>query len=97
MSPRVRAIFEPYFALHDSFPIGVRQAQKLVKRLANRARLTTKVSPHVLRHTFATTFLQKGGSLGALKKILGHDRLTTTEIYLNFTDQHILEEYEQKW
>ena len=97
MSARVRAIFEPYFALNDSFPVGVRRAHKVVKVVANRARLSVEVTPHVLRHTFATTFLQKNGSLAALKKILGHDRLTTTEIYLNLTNQHIIDEYEQKW
>ena len=97
MSLRVRSIFEPYFALNDSFPIGTRQAQKTVKSVANRAQITAPVTPHVLRHTFATLFLQKGGSLAALKKILGHDRLSTTEIYLNLTDRHIIEEYERKW
>ena len=64
---------------------------------ARAPRLSVEVTPHVLRHTFATTFLQKNGSLAALKKILGHDRLTTTEIYLNLTAQHVIEEYEQKW
>ena len=97
MSVRVRAIFEPYFALNDSFPVGVRRAQKIVKQVANEARLTVEITPHVLRHTFATMFLQKGGSIAALKKILGHDRLTTTEIYLNLTAQHVIDEYEQKW
>ena len=57
---------------------------------------TAEVTPHVLRHTFATSIIQKGGSLAALKKILGHDRLTTTEIYLNLTDEHIVQEYKQK-
>jgi integrase/recombinase XerD len=51
----------------------------------------------VLRHTFATLALQKGISLAAVQKILGHDRLTTTPIYLNLTDTHVVEEYEQKW
>ena len=97
MSPRVRAIFEPYFALHDKFPIGTRQTQKIVKVIANRAKITQDVTPHVLRHTFACIYIQKGGSLAGLKKILGHDRLTTTEIYLNLTDQHVVEEYERKW
>jgi integrase/recombinase XerD len=97
MSSRVRAIFEPYFALNDEFPVGVRRAQKVVKEVANRAKISAPVTPHVLRHTFATLFLQKGGSLAALKKILGHDRLTTTEIYLNLTDRHVIEEYEGKW
>lgn len=71
--------------------------KNVVKEVANGARLSVEVTPHVLRHTFATSFLQKGGSLAALKKILGHDRLTTTEIFLNLTDRHIVEEYERKW
>jgi integrase/recombinase XerD len=65
--------------------------------VANRAKLSRDITPHVLRHTFATLALQKGMSLAAVKKILGHDRLSTTEIYLNLTDIHIQEEYEQKW
>jgi len=97
MSPRVRAILEPYFALNQKWFIGPRQAQKVVKRVANRAKLTQDVTPHVLRHTWATLALQKGLSLAAVQKILGHDRLSTTAIYLNLTDQHIVEEYEAKW
>jgi site-specific recombinase XerD len=49
------------------------------------------------RHTFATLALQKGISLAAIQKILGHDRLATTAIYLNLTDTHVVEEYSQKW
>ena len=97
MSNRVRAILEPYFALNDRFPVGPRQAQKVVKRVANRARVTREVTPHVLRHTCATTMIQKGISLAAIQKILGHDRLSTTAIYLNLTDEHVVSEYEQKW
>ena len=48
----------------------------------------------MLRHTWATLALQKGISLAAVQKILGHDRLTTTAIYLNLTDGHVLEEFE---
>ena len=97
MSMRVRALLEPYFALNDHFPVGPRRVQKLVKEVANRAKLSQEVTPHVLRHTFATLALQKGMSLAAVKKILGHDRLSTTEIYLNLTDRHVQEEYEHKW
>lgn len=96
-SKRVRALIDPYFALHDSFPIGERRVQKLVKEVANRACISRPVTPHVLRHTFATLFLQKGASIAALSRILGHDRLETTAIYLNLTDMHILEEYAAKW
>ena len=52
---------------------------------------------HILRHAFATLALQKGISLATVQKILGHDRLATTAIYLNLTDNHIVEEYGQKW
>jgi integrase/recombinase XerD len=51
----------------------------------------------LLRHTFAILALQKYISLAAIQKIFGHDRLTTTAIYLNLTDTHVIEEYEQKW
>lgn len=88
---------EHYFAINDHWFIGPRQVQKIVKRVANRAQITQNVTPHVLRHTFATLALQKGISLAAIQKILGHDRLTTTAIYLNLTDTHIVDEFTQKW
>ena len=47
--------------------------------------------------TWATLALQKGISLTAVQKILGHDRLTTTALYLNLNDGHVLEEFEAKW
>jgi integrase/recombinase XerD len=49
------------------------------------------------RYTFATTALRKGISLPTVQKILGHDRLQTTAIYLNYTDVHIQDEFERKW
>jgi integrase/recombinase XerD len=97
MSKRIQPLLEHYFALHETWFVGPRQVQKIVKRLANRAKITQDVTPHVLRHTFATLALQKHISLATVQKILGHDRLTTTAIYLNLTDTHIIEEYEQKW
>ena len=97
LSKRVQALLEPYFALHNTWFVGERQVQKIVKRIANRAQITSVVSPHVLRHTFATLALQKGISLAAVQKMLGHDRLTTTAIYLNLTEGHVIEEYHNKW
>jgi integrase/recombinase XerD len=97
MSHRVRALLEHHFAIEEKFPIGKRRAQDLVKQVANRAGIAKDVTPHVLRHTFAATALQKGISLATVQKILGHDRLQTTAIYLNFTDVHIQEEFERKW
>jgi integrase/recombinase XerD len=97
MSPRVRTLLEHHFALEKVFPVKVRRAQDIVRAVADRAGITRDVSPHILRHTFATTALQKGISLPTVQKILGHDQLATTAIYLNFTNVHIQDEFERKW
>ena len=74
-----------------------RTIQRLVKRVANRARISRPVSPHVLRHTFSVTAVQRGISLPALQRLLGHDDLTTTQIYLDLSPEHVIEEFEAKW
>ena len=97
MSNRVQSLLEHYFAINEKFPIGPRQVQKVVKEIANRAQISKTVTPHILRHTFATLALQKNISIASVQKILGHDRLATTAIYLNLTESHVMEEYQQKW
>ena len=97
MSPRVRTLLEHHFAPVKAFPVKVRRTRDIVKAVADRAGIIRDVSPHVLRHTFATTALQKGISLPTVQKILGHERLATTATYLNFTDAHIRDEFEPKW
>jgi integrase/recombinase XerD len=97
MSPRVRTLLEQHFALEKAFPVKVRRAQDIVRAVADRAGITRDVSPHILRQTFATTALQKGINLPTVQKTLGHDRLATTAIYLDFTDVPIQEEFERKW
>ena len=49
-----------------------------------------EVTQHVPRYTFATLAIQKGNSLAAIQKILGHDRLAIMALYLNLTDPHVL-------
>ena len=97
MSKRVQSLLEHYFAINTKFPIGARQVQKIVKEVANRAKISKTVTPHILRHTFATLALQKNISIASVQKMLGHDRLATTSIYLNFTDEHVVEEFNRKW
>ena len=97
MSKKVQSLLENYFAINDKFPVGVRQVQKIVKKVANRTQIKKNVTPHILRHTFATLALQKNISLATIQKVLGHDRLETTSIYLNFTDEHIVDEFTRKW
>jgi integrase/recombinase XerD len=61
------------------------------------AHIRRPATPHVLRHTFAVTAVQKGISLLALQGLLDHDRLTTTEIYLNLSPEEVLREFREKW
>ena len=97
LSDRLRALLEHYFVLHETIPFSTRTIQRLVKRVANAALISRPVSPHVLRHTFAVLWIHKGGSTRALQLMLGHDHLSTTEIYLNLSPEFVLNEFEVKW
>jgi integrase/recombinase XerD len=97
LSPRVQPLIEGHFALRDGLETSVRTIQRVVRVLANRAQINRKVSPHVLRHTFSVTAVQKGISLPALQRLLGHDHLATTEIYLNLSPEHVIQEFNAKW
>jgi len=97
LSSRIQPLLEGHLGLHDRMQIGVRTIQRMVKQVANRAHIRRKVSPHVLRHTFSVTCIQKGISTRALQEILGHDRLATTEIYLNLSPEDVIREFHSKW
>ena len=97
LSDGLRQLLEHYFALHDAFPFSSRTVQRIIKRVANKAQITRPVTPHVLRHTFAVLWIHKGGSTRALQLMLGHDHLATTEIYLNLSPEHVLQEFQAKW
>jgi integrase/recombinase XerD len=97
LSARVQPLIEGHFALHDSLGMGVRTIQRLIKRVANKAHISRPVTPHVLRHTFSVASIQKGISLRSLQKVLGHDTLSTTEIYLNISPEEVIKEYQSKW
>lgn len=70
----------------DPRPVKARAFQKLLQRAGQRAGIAGRVSPHVLRHTFATRLLNVGADLRVIQTLLGHARLTTTQIYTHVTD-----------
>lgn len=96
LTARAKRLLELHFCTNEAVGFTKRTAQRVVKRVANRALITKPVTPHVLRHTFAVNCVKKGVSTASLKKILGHDRLETTEIYLNICPEDALSEFFQK-
>ena len=97
LTNRVRPLIDHHFAIYDTIGMTPRTIQRILKRIANKAHITRTVSPHVLRHTFAVAAVQKGISLPTLQRLLGHDRLTTTEIYLNLSPEDVIREFKEKW
>ena len=97
MTERVRRVLENHFALENEVGMSVRKIQRIVRRVANHAGIAKPVSPHGLRHTFSVTCIKRGISIRALMQRLGHDRLTTTEIYLNLSPEDTIREFEAKW
>lgn len=67
----------------------------LIKRYGVKAGLNRKISPHKIRHTFATQFLNNGGRIEALSILLGHSTIVTTQIYARLSNQKIREEYKR--
>ncbi len=71
--------------------LSVRAVQRILKQCATEAGITKKVTPHVLRHSFATNLLQNGADLRSVQALLGHAHIATTQVYTHVTDKHLRE------
>lgn len=69
--------------------------QLLIKNSAERAGITQRVTPHTLRHSFATNFLKNNGNMRYLSTMLGHSSLDTTMIYTHVVDNDLREQYKK--
>ena len=94
---RTKIVLEAHFALNEEIGLTKRTAERIVKRVANRARICKPCCPHVLRHTFVVESLNNGIPLPALSKVLGHEDLRTTMIYLNLSNSEAVRLYHEKW
>jgi len=75
--------------------ITPRSVERLVKHYAVKAGISKKVTPHVIRHSFATDLLENGADLRSVQALLGHANIATTQIYTHVTDTKLREIHKQ--
>lgn len=73
----------------ESIRLTPRSVERIIKYYALKAGISKKVTPHVIRHSFATDLLSNGADLRSVQSLLGHANITTTQIYTHVTDKHL--------
>ncbi|MBI2404790.1 tyrosine-type recombinase/integrase [Candidatus Gottesmanbacteria bacterium] len=79
----------------ESLRLTSRSVQRLVEKYVRKARLPVKITPHGLRHSFATDLLHGGADLRAIQEMLGHKNVSTTQIYTHITNPQLREVHER--
>ncbi len=75
--------------------LSARSIQRMISKYARMAGITKHVSPHTMRHSFATDLLMNGADLRSVQSMLGHSNISTTQIYTHVTDAHLKDVYEK--
>ena len=88
------ALFVGYSKINkgkDLSRLTPRSVERIVKQHAIGAGITRRVSPHTIRHSFATDLLENGADLRSVQALLGHANISTTQVYTHVTDKHLRE------
>ncbi len=75
--------------------LTARSVQRIISKYARLAGITKHVSPHTMRHSYATDLLMNGADIRSVQSMLGHSNISTTQVYTHVTDEHLREVYEK--
>jgi integrase/recombinase XerC len=75
--------------------VAARTIQQRLSKLAKEKGISQRVYPHLLRHSFASHLLESSGNLRAVQEMLGHENVSTTQIYTHLDFQHLAEVYDR--
>jgi len=97
LAKRPKALRVPYalFVSQKLTRITVRQVDRLLQQYLRQTGIPGRISPHSLRHSFATHLLERGADLRSVQELLGHASLSTTQIYTHITPQRLKKVYDQ--
>ena len=97
LAKRPKKLRVPYalFVSQKLVRLTVRQVDRLLQRYIAQGNLPSNISPHSLRHSYATHLLERGADLRSVQELLGHASLSTTQIYTHITPQRLKKVYDQ--